>query len=463
MIRLIDNIPATIHELCLYLKKQGATAWLVGGCVRDLCLDINPKDYDLEVYGLAIPKLEHCLKKLGHCQQVGKSFAVLKLSCQGMNIDLALPRTEKKTGMGHRAFEVIADENLALEEASQRRDFTMNAMMINPLSAEFMDFHQGREDLEQGILRHVSPAFAEDPLRVLRAMQFAARFKLTLHPSTAALCQALLPEAASLSDERIWSEWEKWADAPYPSYGLKCLKDSSWWNLYPELQALEACPQDPEWHPEGNVWIHTCYVSDEAAHIALRYGWQGKEKICLIFAALCHDLGKPSTTTHDTDHIRSRGHSQAGVEPMLSFCEKIAAPQWLSAHLAPLIKEHLCFHGASLSHKSVRRLAVRLEPSNIEIWEALTEADLSGRPPLKKSRPAVAWLQMAQELQFAKNKPAMMITGKVLIAHGIASGPSMGVILRDAYEAQLDGCFENETEAAQWLKQDLKNRNQDQT
>lgn len=458
MIRLIDKIPPSIQELCSYLKQQGGTAWLVGGCVRDLFLNITPKDYDLEVYGLPMPNLEKSLKKLGPCQQVGKSFAVLKLAYQGMDIDLALPRTEKKTGMGHRAFEVIADENLALQEASQRRDFSMNAMMFNPLSGEFIDFHQGRDDLKKGQLRHVSAAFAEDPLRVLRAMQFAARFQLSLHPSTALLCQQLLAEAHTLSSERIWNEWEKWAHAPYPSYGLQCLKDSTWWDLYPELQALEACPQDPQWHPEGNVWIHTCHVLDEAAQLAIDKQWQSKTRLSLIFSALCHDIGKPSTTTHEKDHIRSKGHAQAGIPLSQSFLKNIAAPMWLSEHVCPLVKEHLCFHGTNLSDKTIRRLAVRLEPSNIEVWEALTQADQSGRPPLPKTRPALAWLQTAQALKHDQEKPKMIITGKVLIAHGIATGPKMGEILRIAYEAQLDGQFEDQSEAEQWLIQFIQSR-----
>ena len=455
MFRLIDKIPDPILKVCRVLHGQGARSWLVGGCVRDLYLEVEPKDFDLEVYGLTMSALHHVLQPLGHCQHVGKSFSVLKFFYHGMVLDMALPRTERKIGQGHRAFEVQANEHLSPKKASQRRDFTMNAMMFDPLSGDFLDEHQGRDDLDEGVIRHVSSAFSEDPLRVLRGMQFAARFQLRIHPSTAQQCHILLDEAGSLSRERVWSEWEKWALSSFPADGLRFLEASGWRVLYPELEALACCEQDVIWHPEGNVWQHTAWVVDQAAWICQRNHWAGKKRLTLVFAALCHDLGKPETTQVGEDRrVHSYGHAQAGVAVTRSFLKKISAPAWLCAQVIPLVAQHLSFAGATLSDRAIRRLAVRLQPATIELWEALIEADQSGRPPLAKSRPALSWLQAAQVMQHDQRQPVMIVTGKCLLAWGMSSGPAMGVVMKKAYEAQLDGVFENEEQAKKWFEEE---------
>ena len=331
-------------------------------------------------------------------------------------------------------------------------------MMFDPLNAELLDFHHGQQDLKNGILRHVSPAFSEDPLRVLRAMQFAARFKLTLAPETAQLCTSLTAEIATLPDSRIWCEWQKWAHAPYPSFGLQALKDSDCLSvLYPELQALTTCPQDPRWHPEGNTWIHTLQVCDRAAIIHQRESLNSETCEHLIFAALCHDFGKPSTTfTDEHDNIRSPNHSEAGYEPTHNFLTRIAAPKYIERYIQPLIHDHITHLCGEPSSRAVRRLAHRLEPASIELWEMLVEADASGRAPSPPSRPALNWLEKAQELSNQKQKTPAIVNGHMLMEMGIGSGKNMGICIKAAYEAQLDGAFEDETSAKQWLNNYLK-------
>ena len=446
-------IPASVIEICNHLHKMGGTAYLVGGALRDLLLGITPKDFDIEVYGIAEDDLLKHLNHLGKIETVGKQFGIIKLWRDSQEIDIALPRREIKTEPGHRGFDVIPDHNLSPETASLRRDFTINAMMFDPISNTLLDFHQGAEHLSQGILKHVSPAFAEDPLRVLRGMQFAARFKLKLDPETAALCHTLISEAETLPASRIWIEWQKWCRADHPSYGLQALRDSGWVTLYPELEAMIDCPQDRRWHPEGDVWLHTLQVVDQAAMIADRYQWSGEVREQLLLAALCHDLGKPVCTFID-DHgaIKSPGHSHEGMADSSRFLKKIFAPKKFSQTILPLVQEHMThMHGES-TPRAVRHLAHRLVPATVELWEALVEADASGRAPAPPSRPALEWLQQAEALAAHQNQPTPIITGKALIDLGKTPGPELGGILSAAYQAQLNGEFDNPSSAKLWLK-----------
>ncbi|MDQ6965711.1 MAG: hypothetical protein Q9M23_02170, partial [Mariprofundaceae bacterium] len=194
----ISSLPTRLSTVFRHIGSHGGRAWLVGGSVRDMLLGRIPKDFDIEVYGLDAAALLAAVQPLGRCEIVGRQFGVLQLWTDGLEIALAPPRTEIKPGAGHRAFMVQTDPGLDEQAASSRRDFTINAMMLDPLTKDLLDFHGGQRDLGQGILRHVSPAFAEDPLRPLRGMQFAARFRLVMHAETAAMCRSLLGEAHSL-------------------------------------------------------------------------------------------------------------------------------------------------------------------------------------------------------------------------------------------------------------------------
>jgi len=453
----IRILPGALQRVCRRIAALGGRAWLVGGSVRDMLLGRLPKDFDLEIYGLDEHALLQAARTIGRCEQVGKQFGVIKLWHEGHEIDLALPRTESKKGNGHRGFAVQTDPALDEQSASLRRDFTINAMMLDPLSGELLDFHDGRRDLNAGILRHVSPAFAEDPLRPLRGMQFAARFRLRMDEQTAALCHGLLAEADTLPVARIWEEWRKWAHAGAPSFGLQVLRDSGWLALYPGLASLMGCEQEQEWHPEGDVWTHTALVLDQAAAVASRHAWQGKERERLVFAALCHDLGKPLTTArHENGRIHSKGHAEAGIEPSRAFLMGIGAPQGLIAHVLPLVAEHLVHLHGQPTPRAIRRLAHRLEPADIGMWEALVEADASGRPPQPASRPALPWLEGAQALAVQQAAPAPLGNGEMLIGMGMKPGPAMGALLDAAYQAQLDGEFEDAEGVRNWLSRHLQ-------
>jgi len=451
------KLPAPLFKLCRHLADRGGKAWLVGGCVRDLILGIKPNDFDLEVYGLEPNKLQSTLKQLGKTEHVGQHFGVFKLWFAGFEYDVALPRSEIKTGRGHRAFNVQSDPHSSIHKASLRRDFTINAMMFEPLDQICIDDHGGANDLGNKILRHVSPAFAEDPLRPLRAMQFAARFQLQLHSDTAALCQTLISESDSLPAERIWAEWQKWSQAPYPSYGLQVLQDSGWLKLYPSLEALIDCPQNPHWHPEGDVWTHTLQVCDQAANIAIRNQLDVKTREQLIFAALCHDFGKPNVThTDPSGSIRSPGHSEAGISLASLFLRNIGARKQLIQYVLPLVAEHITHLHGKPTARAIRRLSHRIEPTNIETWEMLVEADASGRTPAPASRPALNWLQTAKQLNHHHQQPKNILTGKILLGLGHTAGSSMGILLKQAYKAQLDGQFHDQESAIMWLNNSKK-------
>ena len=273
---------------------------------------------------MAPAALEEHLATLGTVDAVGQAFTVFKVSgLEGVsgNVDVSIPRRDSKVGPGHRGIAVTGDPDLSIEEASRRRDFTINAMLWDPRDGVLHDPHGGRGDLEARRLRCVDPeSFAEDPLRALRAIQLAARFELTVDEETASLCAGM--PLAELPPERIFGEIEKLLlKAQRPSIGLALLHD---WNLLPvvapELVPLKQTEQEPDWHPEGDVWIHTLLAMDEAA--LLIDDLDRPRALAVMLGTLCHDLGKPATTRFEEGRIRSRGHEEAGVPPTLSLLDR---------------------------------------------------------------------------------------------------------------------------------------------
>lgn len=255
------KLNTTAKKVAQALVDAGARlVTLVGGAVRDLVQGREPKDLDLEVFGLSAEQTEAALSQFGKVNAVGRSFGVFKVTVDGEDFDVSLPRRDSKVAEGHKGFEVTVDEGMTVEEAAARRDFTMNAMAVDVMTGELHDPFGGVQDLQARVLRHTSEHFSEDPLRVLRAMQFAARFNMTLAPETVELCRSLVGEAASLPVERVWGEWEKMLTKGVNlAAGLRVLEETGWLATLPELQALVGLAQHPEWHPEGDVWEHTVH------------------------------------------------------------------------------------------------------------------------------------------------------------------------------------------------------------
>lgn len=237
----MDNIFSAI-------KQAGGSALIVGGFVRDTLLNLTPKDRDVEVYGLTPDRLLSILSNFGEVDSVGKSFGILKLNYQGEILDFSLPRRENKSGAGHKGFDVSVDPFMSVKEAASRRDLTINSLAMTP-NGDILDYFGGVRDLQAQILRHTSPAFSEDSLRVLRVMQFASRFGFSVDPDTISLCKGLSP--ADLPAERIAEEFRKWSLGIKPSLGLQFLVDSGWINYWPVLADMIGCEQDSGYHPEG--------------------------------------------------------------------------------------------------------------------------------------------------------------------------------------------------------------------
>lgn len=448
------ELPKKITRLAEIIKENGGRAMLVGGCVRDELLGLEPKDFDLEVYNIEARKLRAILDSFGKVDAVGEAFTVYKI---GHDLDVALPRRERKTGRGHKGFVVEGDPEMSFEEAAKRRDFTVNAIMQDALTGEIVDPYNGREDLKNRILRVVSrETFAEDSLRVLRAAQFAARFGFEIEPETVEICRSI--DLTDLPKERIWGEFEKLLlKSVKPSIGLQYFYDLNIAaQLFPELVALRNVPQEPEWHPEGDVDVHTLMVVDEAAKLIddLDYA----KRVTVMLGAVCHDLGKPATTAFFDGRWRSYAHDEAGVEPTLSFLDTLGIFTLdgydVRNQVVQLVRYHLTpgmFYKSQPGDGAFRRLARKVEP---DLLYRVSKADSLGRnpdwlPPEKHfDAKAQEWfIERVRALNIEKEAPKPILMGRHLIELGLQPSAQFKTILDAVYEKQLDGSISTLEEA----------------
>jgi tRNA nucleotidyltransferase (CCA-adding enzyme) len=457
-----SHTPEKVLKLARAVRDEGGRALLVGGCVRDSLMGGQPKDWDVEVYGIEPARLRELLEEFGRVDAVGEAFTVYKV---GSDLDVSLPRRERKTGRGHRAFVIEGDPSMSVEEAARRRDFTINAILEDPLTDEIIDPYGGRDDIQNKTLRAVSrETFAEDSLRVLRAAQFAARFEFEIEPATVELCCSI--DLTDLPRERIWGEMEKLLlRARRPSIGFRWLHEFGAFNqLFPELKALVGVPQESEWHPEGSVDVHSWLVVDRARELIddLPYAKQ----VTVMLGALCHDFGKPATTEFTEGRIRSRGHEEAGVAPTESFLDRLNIHTLdgydVRAQVIALVRDHLKpgeFYKKrdEVGDGAFRRLARRCE---LELLYRVAKADSLGRNadwiPREKwfTAEAQEWfIARARELQVEEKAPAPILMGRHLIEMGLAPGPRMGEITRAVYEMQLDGRVSSLEEAKEMARE----------
>ena len=431
----------TAITIAKLVRQEGGSALIVGGWVRDQLLQLPNKDIDIEVYGIPADQLRELLETLGSVNTVGESFTVYKVE----EIDVALPRRESKIGRGHRAFDISGDPGMKPEEAARRRDFTINAIAWDPLRDEYIDPFDGRTDLlQRKVLRAVDPrTFGDDSLRVLRGVQFAARFDLAMDPETKTICRRIPLD--DLPAERIWGEVEKLLLlAARPSIGFELALDLGVIErLFPELYALVGCPQEPEWHPEGDVWIHTLMVIDQAR---TRIDDLDKPRqVAVMLGAVCHDLGKPPTTAFVDGRIRSIDHEQAGVEPALAFLDRLNVQTMggydvrhdvlgvVAHHLKPL-----SFHKSAtpVGDGAFRRLAQKVD---LELLARVAVSDCLGRTGNFDCSGIEWFLERARALGVEHAPPDPIVKGRHLLQLGVEPGPRMGEILRQIYEQQLDG------------------------
>ncbi|MFA5927269.1 MAG: HDIG domain-containing metalloprotein [Patescibacteria group bacterium] len=444
------------------VAESGGRTLIVGGYVRDLLLkdlgySVEPKDIDLEVYGLAYDKIRELLEPLGPVNVVGAQFSVIKFG----DLDIALPRRESKIGKGHRGFAITGEPDLSFSEASKRRDFTINALALDLLTGEIIDAHGGIDDLEEGVLQATDPeTFGDDPLRALRAMQFVGRFNLRIEAKTADLCRGL--ELSELSPERIGDEWKKLLlKSEKPSKGLSLALDLGIINkLHPELLELVGTPQSVRWHPEGDVWTHTLMVVDEAAKLIRQKNFDEKRSLIFMFFALTHDMGKPVTTVVEDEKVTSYGHAKAGIQPAEKFMRSLSLPDEMIKHVLLLAGEHMYpAFNKDLSDAAIRRLALRLAPATIEelVWSS--EVDRRGRAiPWHGFPEGEALLERAKQLSLEDTKPKPLVMGRHLIELGLEPGPGFGQVLDELFEAQLEGKFSTVEEGIEYYKNEGESR-----
>jgi tRNA nucleotidyltransferase (CCA-adding enzyme) len=449
--------PEKILRLARAVGEAGGRALLVGGCVRDRLMGREVKDWDVEVYGVEPADLRLLLARFGRVNVVGEAFTVYKL---GQDVDVSIPRRERKTGRGHQGFYIEGDPSMSFEQAARRRDFTVNAILEDPLAdGEIIDPYRGREDIDAGLLRAIAPdTFVEDSLRVLRAAQFAARFGFDVEPATVELCRSI--DLTDLPAERVWGELEKiLLAAPRPSVGLAWLDRLNVTpQLFPALDALKGVRREPDSHPEEDVFVHTQLVCDRVRELVddLDYA----RRVTLMLSALCHDFGKPLTNSAAGADIPFLGHEELGVLPTGAFLD------WLKVftldgydvrkQVVALVGLHLkpgeFYHARDgVTDGDFRRLARRCE---LGLLYRLAKADslCCNAPwaPREKWFDAGAqewFIARARELSVEEGPPAQILLGRHLLEMGLKPSPLVGRIQRAVYELQLDGSVRTLEEA----------------
>lgn len=429
---MIENIDARISEVARAVVAAGGRAVLVGGYVRDRLLGADSKDYDVEIFGLSPDAVADLLASFGELIQVGRAFGVLRI--KGIDADFSLPRRDSKSGSGHRGFDIAFDPDLDFAQASRRRDLTVNSIGLDLSSGEILDPHGGRADLARGVLRATDAAhFAEDPLRGMRTAQFAARLEMAPDEELTALCSQL--DLAELPAERLYEELRKLLlKARKPSLGFEFLSCARLLRFFPEIENLQGVPQDPKWHPEGDVWVHTMLVIDEAAALRNR----NNEDLALMVAALCHDFGKPAVSVEHDGRVRTPRHDVIGARMAREFLERLRAPGRLCDQVEALVKYHLApalFVAQDTTARGYRRLARNLDKAgvNIALLVRVARADHWGRTTdeaKKRIFPAAdIFVAEAEKASVVDAAPADVVLGRHLQARGLEPGPQFGDIL----------------------------------
>lgn len=451
--RIALPFPEAVRELVSALRNEGARPFLVGGAVRDLLLGKTVEDLDLEVFGIGGDRLEEHLSRFGRVEAVGRAFSVFKVGgVAGLSgeLDVSIPRRDSKSGAGHRGFEVVGDPGMEPSEAVRRRDFTINAILADAATGDIVDPVGGVADLEAGVLRVVDPErFGDDPLRTLRGAQLAARLSLRVDPAASEICRAI--PLGDLPGDRVRGEMEKLLLlASRPSIGFELLRE---WNrlgeVVPELLPTIGCLQDPAWHPEGDVWIHTMLSLDRIPEVVGPGEWGELDRpraLSVALAVLGHDFGKPSTTRLVDGRWRSLGHCEAGVEPTRRLLDRWNVHSMegfdVRGQVLALVAQHLqpgLLHDApKVGPGAFRRLARGCEP---DLLARVSAADLLGRGGTVDATASRWFRDRSRELGVERRPPPPILLGRNLEPLGVAPGPEMGRLLARLYGLQLDGEF----------------------
>ena len=436
------SIAETIAEK---VAGAGGRAYCVGGFVRDKIMGRENEDVDIEVHGISPDVLKEILGGLGTPLSFGQSFGIYTLA--GSGVDVAMPRREKKTGTKHTDFEVDIDPFIGTKDAAKRRDFTINALMEDILTGEIIDHFGGLADIEAGVIRHVDDeSFAEDPLRVLRAAMFAARFGFAVAPETTELCRGM--DLSGLSKERVEGELKKaLLGSEKPSVFFETLREmdqlDAW---FPELKSLIGVEQDPVYHPEGDVWTHTMEVTDRAA----KYRDRVSGPYSFMLLALTHDLGKTVTTEFVNGRIHAYDHENRGLPIAETFIKRISGEKDVIRYVKNMLPLHMRPNMHAYSRpalkKTNRLFDEAADPEDL-IWFSMADRPLmAGDEPFTgDSGFLFERLERYREIMARPH-----VTGKDLIEAGLVPDESFSDILAYAHKLRLAGV---EKESA--LKQTL--------
>jgi tRNA nucleotidyltransferase (CCA-adding enzyme) len=420
------------EKIAKEVSLLGGDVYYVGGYVRDQWLGVDNKDIDIEVFGIKPEALMIICKKYGIVDEVGASFGILKI--HGYDLDISMPRSEQKTGEGHKEFVVSVNPFLSAEDAARRRDFTINSIMKNVLTGEYSDPYHGLHDLKHNLLRHIDDnTFIEDPLRVFRAAQFAARFHLKINERTLLLCKSI--DTSSLSAERIFEETNKaLLKSNKPSIYFNTLREMKQLDsFFPILKDLIGVKQNQTWHPEGDVWNHTMVVIDKATN----YRKDSSYPLGFMYAALFHDIGKFFTTTSDLDgNIHAYNHEIVGADHLAAALSKLTNHKRLETYAKNMVQQHMKPH-TLYKHSSIKSTN-RFFDNCISPKDSimLSVADTINEKELLRFE--LGWwderLKIYEEI---KAKPE--VTGQDLIDLGYVPGPVFKDILTTCHNIHLAG------------------------
>jgi tRNA nucleotidyltransferase (CCA-adding enzyme) len=420
------------------VEAAGGDIWVVGGACRDTVMGVEPRDFDFECFGISKQAIVEACRASGiAAKTAGAAYGIVIATVDGVEVEVS-----------------VADGDI--ETAAARRDITANSIYFRPATGEWRDPFGGREDIAAGVIR-ATPGFDRDPGRMMRVARFAARFGWTVEDGTAEMIRRMAGRMAEVSIERIWPEFAKAFECERPGDFIRAMKAIGIVGFWPEIAAMDGCEQDPIWHPEGDAFEHTACTMDAAAAICRRDGIIGEDRIAFVAGAMVHDFGKPATTVRTEDgRIASPAHAEVGVAIAERFFRRcgIAGSQVAGRAIA-MTAEHMAHIAGEPSPRSARRMAVRIAARGATIIDIarIIEADASGRPPMPAGMPESgrAMVAMAEAVGVADAAPQRIVEGRHVMSFGVAAGPRVGRIVNAAFDAQVDGAFEDIDGGIAWV------------
>lgn len=412
------------------LRKQGYLAWLVGGCVRDELLGIEPKDYDVATSA----RPDEVLALFPHAERIGAHFGVVLVKRPEAAVEVATFRSDHAYSDGRRPDEVTFETDP--KQDALRRDFTINALFRDPFTGQVLDFVEGHKDLAHGVVRAIGEArqrFQEDHLRLLRAVRFAARFAFSIEEGTYAAMRELRGSIHAIAVERVREELTRILTEGQAARGMELLDGCGLLEeLLPEVKAFQGVQQPPQFHPEGDVWTHVLLMLRE----------MGKTSPELAWGVLLHDVGKPPTF-RVADRIRFDGHAEVGEQMARRILGRLRFSNDAVERICAIVANHMRFMDAQRMKASTLKRFIR-QP-HFEEHLALHRLDcLSSNGSLANYEyVSQALAAMPEEVL----RPPRLITGRDLIALGHAPGPAFSSLLRAVEDAQLDGRIQTREEA----------------